>query len=249
MPQESESPSAWQIATVTRIVEETYRVKTFTLRLPKWRPFRSGQHVDVRLTAPDGYQAQRSYSIASPPEREGEIDLTIELVPEGEVSHYFHKVVEAGDGIELRGPIGGPFTWTRDMGGPLFLVGGGSGIVPLMSMLRHRQLSATSISSLLLYSSRSLEDVIYRRELERVNSSEAGPTVVHTLTRSHPPSWSGYTRRVDRAMLADSLDRLDGPRHAYVCGPNPLVETVARSLVDLGLPVERIHTERFGPSG
>ncbi len=249
MLQDSRGPSAWQVATVARIVKETYRVKTFTLRLPEWKPFRPGQHVDVRLTAPDGYQAQRSYSIASPPEKEGEIDLTIELLPEGEVSPYFHEDVEEGDGIELRGPIGGPFTWTRDVGGPLFLVAGGSGIVPLMSMLRHRQLSAREISTILLYSSRSLEDIIYRQELERVDSGEPGLTVLHTLTRKHPPSWSGYTGRLDRAMLADALDRLDETPHTYICGPTPFVGAAARGLVDLGLAAERIRTERFGPSG
>ena len=161
------APAAWRFATVERVVAETFRVKTFTVRLPEWRPFKAGQHYDVRLTAPDGYQAQRSYSIASPPEREGVIDLTIELMEGGEVSPYFHEIVEAGDRIEMRGPIGGPFTWTVDQGGPLLLVGGGSGVVPLMSMARHRALSAPDVPGALLFSSRSFDHIIYREELER----------------------------------------------------------------------------------
>jgi ferredoxin-NADP reductase len=239
--------SPWQFATVEKIVVETPRVKTFTLRLNDWIPFRAGQHFDVRLTAPDGYQAQRSYSIASAPETVGAIDLTVELIEDGEVSPFFHEVVQTGDQIEMRGPIGGPFTWTAGMGGPLLLVGGGSGIVPLMSILRHMQNVAPEVRAVLLYSSRTWDDVIYRNELTA--DDEAGRLVVqHTLTRSRPAGWSGYARRIDSAMLSDCLGLLDGAPLAYVCGPNGLVESAASTLLDLGIPANRIHTERFGPT-
>ncbi len=158
---------SWQQATLEQIVVETHRVKSFTLRLPKWARYKPGQHVDVRLTAPDGYQAQRSYSIASAPENEGVIALSIELIADGEVSPFFHEIVQLGDEIEVRGPIGGPFTWTPALGGPLLLVGGGSGVVPLMSMLRHRANVAPEVPALLLYSSRSVDEVIYREQLDR----------------------------------------------------------------------------------
>ena len=239
--------SRWQIGTVERIVDENYRVKTFTFRLADWQPFRPGQHYRVRLTAPDGYQAQRSYSIASAPERSGTVDLTIEWVTGGEVSPFFHQVVRTGDEIELRGPVGGPFTWTSDLGGPLALVAGGSGVVPLMSMLRHRHSVARKVPALLLYSSRSLEDIIFREELERFGA-EANVSVLHTLTRSQPEGWNGYARRIDREMLEAALRQLDGAPHTYICGPTPLVESVAGQLVDMNLLPERIRTERFGPS-
>jgi ferredoxin-NADP reductase len=241
------APTRWQVGTVERIVDENYRTKTITLRLADWQPFRPGQHYRVRLTAPDGYQAQRNYSIASAPERSGVIDLTIELVPEGEASPYFHDVVRPGDEIELRGPIGGPFTWTQELGGPLLLVAGGSGVVPLMSMLGHRHAAAPDVRAVLLYSSRSLEDVIYHKELERL-AAEPNLTVLHTLTRSRPPGWDGLARRIDGPMLADALNQLDSAPYAYVCGPTPLVESVADELVNLNLSPERIRTERFGPS-
>ena len=239
----------WQLGTVERVTDETYRTKTFSISLPAWRTFRPGQHVDVRLTASDGYQAQRSYSIASAPGRTGIIDLTVELVTEGEVSSYFHEVARAGDQIEVRGPIGGPFTWSVDMGGPLLLVAGGSGIVPLMSMLRHRRDAALDIQALLLYSSRAQRDVIYRDELEREDRADPRLSVVHTLTREQPDEWQSFVRRVDRPMLEDVLRRLDGKPWSYACGPTPFVEVVARALVDLGVPPDRVRTERFGPSG
>ncbi len=235
------------MGTVERVVDENYRVKTFTFRLADWQSFRPGQHYRVRLTAPDGYQAQRSYSIASSPERSGVIDLTIELVQGGEVSPYFHEVVRPQDEIELRGPIGGPFTWTRKLGGPLLLVAGGSGVVPLMSMLRHRHCAARDVPAVLLYSSRSFDDIIYREELERL-AVEENVHVLHTLTRSRAEGWDGYSRRIDRPMLEEALSRLDGAPHAYVCGPTPLVEAVADELINLDLSPERIRTERFGPS-
>ena len=239
----------WQVGVVSKVIEETYRAKTFTLDLPDWRPFLAGQHFDVRLTAPDGYQAQRSYSVASGPERTGAIDLTVELIPEGEVSPFFHEVVRVGDELEVRGPIGGPFTWRSSMGGPLLLVAGGSGIVPLMSMLRHRNAAAPGLPTALLYSARSLEDVIYRSELERIANTFSDVSVFLTLTRSQPASWKGFYRRVDGEMLAEVSDVLPAAGRTYVCGPTQFVENVSNTLVDRGHSPETIRTERFGPSG
>ncbi len=239
----------WQKVTIDSITEETYRAKTFRVSLSDWNGFRPGQHVDVRLTAPDGYQAQRSYSIASPPEVESALDLTVELVEDGEVSSWFHEVAQPGDVFELRGPIGGPFTWTVDDGGPLLLVAGGSGVVPLMSMLRHRQAQNATSSAHLLYSSRTLDDVIYRDELEAYSSDPSGPRVSHTLTRKHPPGWTGFTRRIDREMIDELLDEMGKPPAVFICGPTAFVESVAAGLVTAGVDAERIRTERFGPSG
>ena len=239
----------WQKVTVDSITEETYRAKTFRVSLPDWNGFRPGQHVDVRLTAPDGYQAQRSYSIASPPEVESALDLTVELVEDGEVSSWFHQVAQPGDVFELRGPIGGPFTWTVDDGGPLLLVAGGSGVVPLMSMLRHRQAQNARSPAHLLYSSRTLDDVIYRDELEAYSSDPSGPRVSHTLTRKHPPGWAGFTRRIDREMIDELLNVMGGPSSVFICGPTAFVESVAAGLVTAGVDAEQIRTERFGPSG
>lgn len=239
----------WQTATVDSITAETYRTKTFRVSLLDWNGFRPGQHVDVKLTAPDGYQAQRSYSIASSPEVQGALDLTVELVEDGEVSSWFHQIAQAGDTFELRGPIGGPFTWTVDDGGPLLLVAGGSGVVPLMSMLRHRQAQNATSPALLLYSSRTLDDVIYRDELEAYMSDPGGPRVAHTLTRQHPPAWAGFTRRIDRDMIDELLDEMGEPSAVFICGPTAFVESAAAGLVAAGVEAERIRTERFGPSG
>ncbi len=240
----------WQIATVEDVKIETPRVKSFLLSVPEFPKFRPGTHVDVRLTAPDGYQAQRSYSIASAPEQQGTIELTVEVIEDGEVSPYFHEVVQKGDQIELRGPIGGPFTWTTRQRGPVLLVGGGSGVVPLMSMLRHRQYSPTeSEPAALLYSSRTLEDVIYRTELESLTNGDEQFDLTLTLTREQSVDWPGYTRRVDRAMLDEAIRKLGGPAFSYVCGPTGFVESVATMLVESGLSPETIRTERFGPSG
>jgi ferredoxin-NADP reductase len=240
---------AWQTGTVDSITDETYRVKTFRVSLSDWNGFRPGQHVDVRLTAPDGYQAQRSYSIASPPEIGRVLDLTVELVEDGEVSPWFHQVAKPGDVFELRGPIGGPFTWTVDDGGALLLFAGGSGVAPLMSMLRHRQAQNATSPALLLYSSRKLDDVIYRDELEAYSSDPSGATVLHTLTREHPPGFSGYTRRIDREMIEEVLREMREPSAVFICGPTAFVEGVAARLVAAGVDAERIRTERFGPTG
>jgi ferredoxin-NADP reductase len=240
-------PLDWQIATVKAIRAETARVKSFTLTLPDWRPHRAGQHYDIRLTAEDGYQAQRSYSIASEPERAGEIDLTIERIPDGEVSTYMHDVLVPGDRLELRGPIGGYFVWEAAMTGPLLLIAGGSGVVPLMSMLRHRAAAGAKTPVRLLYSSRTFEDIIYYDELERLQGD--GLQVAHSLTRSQPPGWGGYARRIDRDMLAEVARPLGRSPQVFICGPTLLVESAADLLVKLGVPASQVRTERFGPSG
>jgi len=241
-------PLTWQIATVAAIRPETDRVSSFTLDLPAWQPHRAGQHYDLRLTAPDGYQAQRSYSIASAPSQRGSVDLTVEKIEDGEVSPYFHDILREGDLVEVRGPIGGYFVWEPALGGPLLLVAGGSGVVPLMSMLRERAASGDRTPATLVYSSRTIEDVIYRDELDRLAQAD-GVTVTHTLTRSQPPGWTGYARRVDGPMLAEALDELSTRQPlAYLCGPTLLVESTATALSELGVESARIRTERFGPT-
>ncbi len=246
--------TTWQSAIVERVTVETYRAKTFTLRLAEPRSFRAGQHYDVRLTAPDGYQAQRSYSIASAPDDFGRIDLTVELIPDGEVSPYFHDVVEPGDALEVRGPIGGPFTWTPDLAGPLLLLAGGSGIVPLKSILMHRSLAAPDTPALLLYSTRGPEDIIYRKFLDGVGRRDAGVAVRCSLTRRRPPGWIGYDRRVDPTMLRECIDELvtmngnNAPPLAYACGPTGFVEAAADALLSVGIAESAIRTERFGPT-
>jgi ferredoxin-NADP reductase len=238
----------WQIATVRAIRRETSRIATFTLALPQWRAHRAGQHYDVRLTAEDGYQAQRSYSIASPPSRTGEIDLGVERIADGEVSPYFHDVLAEGDEIEVRGPIGGYFVWEPGLGGPLLLIGGGSGVVPLMAMLRERSAAGSNVPATLLFSSRTIDDVLYREELDRLQHDDRQVRVVHTLTRAQPAGWTGYARRIDEPMLTDVLEALPGDPLVYVCGPTLLVEAAANGLASLGLPPARIRTERFGPT-
>ena len=239
----------WQLATVNAIRPENPTAKTFTLGLPRWRPHRAGQHYDLRLVAPDGYQAQRSYSVASPPVKVGEVDLTVERLEDGEVSSYLHGTVVVGDRLEVRGPIGGYFVWQPEMGGPLLLVAGGSGIVPLMAMLRQRRAAGSKVPATLLYSSQSPERVIYRDELEALARGTGGVSVVQTFTRTTPPGWKGHTRRIDRAMVDEVLRPLGPGLLAYVCGPTLLVEAAANALVLLGVPPDRIRTERFGPTG
>jgi ferredoxin-NADP reductase len=233
-------------ATVRDVIDETPRVRTLVLDVPDWPGHRAGQHVDVRLTSDDGYQAQRSYSIASSPDAPN-LMLAIEMLPDGEVSSYLAGEARVGDQIELRGPIGGYFVWSAELGGPLFLVAGGSGVVPLMAMLRHRAAAKSSVPATLLYSSRTFDDIIYRAELERLAGQ--GLTVVHTLTRGQPAGWSGLKRRIDRAML-ESVGFAPAARpRIFVCGPTPLVEQAASDLRDLGHAVNLIKTERFGPTG
>jgi ferredoxin-NADP reductase len=237
----------WLLARVVGKHVETPRVMSVGLESDAWPGHLPGQHVDVRLTAEDGYQAQRSYSIASAPAA-GRLDLTIEEIADGEVSPYLCEELRPDDRLELRGPIGGYFTWTEAKGGPLLLVAGGSGVAPLMSMLRYREAIGSAIPTTLLYSSRSWDEIIYREELDRL-SADPGLRVIHTLTRSHPDGWQGYTRRVDAAMLEDAAGEPKPGRLAYVCGPTQLVENVASELVALGYPPTQVKTERFGPTG
>jgi ferredoxin-NADP reductase len=225
---------------------ETARTKTIVFDVPGWPGHRAGQHVDVRLTAEDGYQAERSYSIASAP-ADRRLELTVERLDDGEVSPYLTDELRPGDKIELRGPVGGYFVWTPEQGGPVLLVGGGSGIVPLMAMIRERAASGSDAEMRLLFSSRTWDDVIYRDELKRL--AGGGLAVVHTLTRAQPEGWNGYARRVDEAMLKDVAPSADERPVSYVCGPTPFVEAVAAALVQLGHDPSRIKTERFGPTG
>jgi ferredoxin-NADP reductase len=245
------SKVTWQLGTVVSIVPETPHVKTFTLKLPNWTPHLAGQHYDLRLTADGGYQAERSYSIASPPEQTGEIALTVELVQEGEVSGYLFEGVAVGDELELRGPIGGYFVWRGEpTSPPLLLVGGGSGVVPLMAMLRHRQHLGLRTPAVLLFSVRTPEEVIYQAELEAIAKADDSFTLLLDYTRQAPPGWAGYQRRIDAAMLAEVVTRFgDAKPQAFVCGPTGLVESVANGLQAAGLPPELILTERFGPTG
>lgn len=238
----------WLTATVREVIDETPRVRSLVLDVPGWPGHRAGQHVDVRLTADDGYQAQRSYSIASAPAVDT-ITLTIEMLPDGEVSSYLAGEVRVGDRFELRGPIGGYFVWTPDLEGPLFLVAGGSGVVPLMAMLRERAAKGAAQPTTLLFSSRSYDDIIYRAELEKLAGQGGSLKVIYTLTRGAPAGWTGLTRRIDAAMLSEAGFPPDKMPRIFVCGPTPLVETVARSLRDLGHSPKLIKTERFGPTG
>jgi ferredoxin-NADP reductase len=242
----------WQLGKVVEIRQETPTVKSLILDLPDWTTHLAGQHVDVRLTAEDGYQAQRSYSIASPPE-DTDLMLTVERIEGGEVSPYLTEELRVGDPIELRGPIGGYFVWNardrKDEGSPLLLVGGGSGIVPLMAMIRHRANSDNKVPTKLLYSSRSYDDIIYREELDRISANDSSLHVIHTLTRRQPRNWVSYGRRIDLAMLADTAWQPAERPLAFTCGPTALVETVANYLLELGYEPERIKTERFGPTG
>jgi ferredoxin-NADP reductase len=236
----------WQLGRVTAIKQETARVKTFTLRLPQWQPHRAGQHYDLRLRAADGYQAQRSYSVASPPEQRGEIELTVDLVAEGEISSYLHAGVAVGDELEVRGPIGGYFVWGSELAArPLLLVAGGSGIVPLMAMLRHRAALGATNPTTLLFSVRTAADVIYGAELEQ--RAADGLDLRLTFTRLPPPGWTGYQRRIDGAMVGEVLSRFPVLPLCYVCGPTAMVEQAATLLVAAGLPAATIRTERFGP--
>ena len=235
-PVEQRAPGKWQIGTVTRIKPETPRVKSFRIDLPMWMPHLPGQHYDVRLTAPDGYRAQRSFSVASSPLDEGEIELTIDRLEDGEVSPYFHDVVVEGDQVEIRGPFTSYFVWRGES--PVVLVGGGSGVVPLMCMLRHRRRMMPELSMRLVYSVRSAEDLIYADEL--------GDEALVTFTREAPQGWAGHTGRVDSALIAEALD---DAQLAFVCGSDGFVEAASGLLLGAGLDARRIRTERFGPTG
>jgi ferredoxin-NADP reductase len=226
--------------------EETPHAATIALDAPHWPGHRAGQHVDVRLTAEDGYQAQRSYSIASAPESE-RLELTVERIDDGEVSPYLTAELRPGDELELRGPIGGHFTWDASSGGPILLLAGGSGLVPLMAMLRHRAATRSDADARLLLSAASWEDVLYREELER--TGDDGVAVAITLTRAQPDGWRGWSRRVDAEMLSAVGPQPSAALRTYVCGPTPFVEHVADLLVALDHDPANVHTERFGPTG
>ena len=241
-------PLMWQLGQVTELIQETPRVASLVLQAPAWPGHVAGQHVDVRLTAEDGYQAQRSYSIASAPE-DARLAITVERLEDGEVSPYLVGEVKVGDQVELRGPIGGYFVWKAADSRPLLLIAGGSGIVPLMAMLRHRSLSGANVPARLLYSSRALDDVIYKDELARLASSDRGLTVAHTLTRSHPNGWTGYARRIDREMVREVAWPNEQTPVAFVCGPTSFVESAANLLVESGYDPAWIKTERFGATG
>lgn len=240
----------WRLGTVTALRDETPRVRTIVLDVPGWPGHRPGQHVDVRLTAEDGYRAERSYSIASAPEADA-LELTVERLDDGEVSPYLVGELREGDQLELRGPIGGYFVWTAadHAASPLLLVGGGSGVVPLMCMVRHRAAAGVRTTARLLISARSLDEVIYRDELERRAAAVDGLEVTVTLTRTAPPDWTGHRRRIDAAMLDEVAWPVARRPRIYVCGPTPLVEAVATDLVRLGHEPGRVRTERFGPTG
>ncbi len=233
---EQRAPGKWQISTVTSIKTETPRVKSFRFDLPMWMPHLPGQHYDVRLTAPDGYRAQRSYSVASSPLDEGEIELTIDRLDRGEVSPYFHDVVVEGDQVEVRGPFASYFVWRGEE--PALLVGGGSGVVPLMAMLRHRRRTLPELEMRLVYSVRSADDVIYAAELD-------GDAVL-TFTGDPPPGWDGHRGRIDASLLAGAV--AEGGT-AFVCGSNGFVESASQLLVAAGFEPQRVRTERFGPTG
>lgn len=241
----------WRAAIITDIIRETPHAKTLVLSVPGWPGHTAGQHVDVRLTSDDGYQAQRSYSIASEPSR-ATLAITIERLDDGEVSPYLTDALGVGDKVELRGPIGGYFVWDPTMTGPLFLVAGGSGIVPLMAMLRTRAVASPTARAgapaALLYSSRDWDAIIYRDELAKL-AEDPGLKVVHTLTRSQPPGWKGFERRIDADMLTQTAPAPSLRPHIFICGSTALVENVAQILVELGHEPARVKTERFGPTG
>jgi ferredoxin-NADP reductase len=240
-------PVVWRVATVTDVIVETPHAKTLELSVPGWPGHAAGQHVDVRLTAEDGYQAQRSYSIASAPE-ENTLMLTVERLDDGEVSPYLTDELRRGDELELRGPIGGYFAWHSDDGGPLLLVAGGSGFVPLMAMLRHRAARSSAVDTRLLLSTRSADEVLYRDELASLARSP-GLAVHRTFTRQAPGGWTGFARRIDAEMLSEVGPAPSHRPRIFICGPTAFVERAAELLVELGHDVAAIRAERFGPTG
>ena len=235
---------SWEVATVTAVTTETPTVRTIGLGVPSWPGHRAGQHLDVRLTAEDGYSAERSYSIAAA--ADDPVAITVERLDDGEVSPYLTEDVRVGDELEIRGPVGGYFVWEKADGGPLLLVAGGSGIVPLRAILRQREHSRSDVPVKLLYSARTLSELIYRDELDGYRD---GVEIIYTLTREQPAGWTGYTRRVDRALLAETAWSAGKNPLAFVCGPTSFVETVAAGLVGLGYQPGRVKTERFGGTG
>ncbi len=238
----------WQLGEVIELVQETAHVASLVLDVPEWKGHDAGQHVDVRLTADDGYQAQRSYSIASAP-KDSRLAITVERLEDGEVSPYLVGEVKVGDKVELRGPIGGYFVWKAETSSPLLLVAGGSGVVPLMAMIRHRAALGSNVPVRLLYSSRTADDIIYKEELNRIAASGDGVAVAYTLTRSQPDGWKGYARRIDGNMVREIAWPKEQSPMVFICGPTSFVESAAGLLVDLGYDPLKIKTERFGATG
>ena len=238
----------WQLGEVVELVRETAHVASLVLDVPEWKGHDAGQHVDVRLTADDGYQAQRSYSIASAP-KDSRLAITVERLEDGEVSPYLVGEVKVGDKVELRGPIGGYFVWKAETSSPLLLVAGGSGVVPLMAMIRHRAALGSNVPVRLLYSSRTADDIIYKEELNRIAASGDGVAVAYTLTRSQPDGWKGYARRIDGNMVREIAWPKEQSPMVFICGPTSFVESAAGLLVDLGYDPLKIKTERFGATG
>jgi ferredoxin-NADP reductase len=238
----------WQVAQVRAVITETSRVKSIILQPARWSGHRPGQHVDIRLTAEDGYQTERSYSIASAPE-DGLLTLTVERVHDGEVSSYLLDELHVGDRLEFRGPIGGHFVWSRSLGGPICLVAGGTGITPLMAMLRHRDRYPDNIPALLIYSARGVADIVYREELDAMSRRDKDLRLIYALTREQPDDWIGHRGRINEALLADNGFPSEQNPMFYVCGPTAFVEHVSNLLARLEFNPLSIKTERFGPSG
>ena len=233
---------------MAELIQETPRVASLVLQVPHWQGHDAGQHVDIRLTAEDGYQAQRSYSIASAPE-DPRLAITVERLDDGEVSPYLVGEVRVGDKVELRGPIGGYFVWRAGGERPLLLIAGGSGIVPLMAMIRHRSSTGDKSPARLLYSSRTFEDIIYKEELDKLASANVGIAVAHALTRAQPSGWKGYARRIDSEMVREVAWPKQQTPIAFICGPTSFVEAAANLLVESGYDPTWIKTERFGATG
>jgi ferredoxin-NADP reductase len=220
-------------------------VKTVVLRLPKWTQHIAGQHYDVRLTAPDGYQAQRSYSIGSAPSKVGLVEFSIELIPGGEISTYFFQVLKPGDHLEVRGPLGGPFTWSKSVNGPLFLIGGGTGIVPLMSIFRDKLESSSESQIALLYSTRSERDIIFSEELKSLNLLDSNSRIDLTFTRIKPVLWEGNCRRIDLEMISGLLDFFQKTPNTFICGSSNFVSNMSEMVIESYIPMEMVRTERF----
>jgi ferredoxin-NADP reductase len=241
------SRTAWQGATIREVAVETPRIRRFVLEPDRWRPSRAGQHIDLRLTAPDGYAAVRSYSLASPPERGATYEIAVELLPDGEVSSYLHEGAAAGDRIEIRGPVGGHFVWSAADGGPLLLIGGGSGLVPLMAMLRHRAAAARDVPAAICVGARQLADVPFLPELSAMAEEDERLSLFVAVSREAVVQPHVRPGRIDERLLGSALARLPaGPRTVFVCGSNRFVEGVTQPLLELGVSASVVRTERFG---